>query len=138
MTGLFNKSRPPFGRVLLIESGSRQAADRFLQYLYQFENCAQVDVLTCFSTPPEAFQSHRGQMFLVTDPAKLLDVTQRLRENGIHASNHYWSVADLFYGEKCFPNTNYLCPRVLNLWVDDNATESYITKSCDIILQSLG
>jgi hypothetical protein len=69
MTGLFKKSRPPFGRVLLIESGSRQAADRFLQYLYQFENCAQVDVLTCFSTPPEAFQSQRGRMFLVTDPA---------------------------------------------------------------------
>jgi hypothetical protein len=69
MTGLFRKSRPPFGRVLLVESGSRQVADRFLQHLYQYENCVQVDVLTCFPTPPEAFQSHLGQIFLVTDPA---------------------------------------------------------------------
>jgi hypothetical protein len=69
MTGLLRKSCPPFGRVLLIESGSRQAAERFLQYLYQHEACVQVDVLTCFSTPPEAFQSHFGQIFLVTDPA---------------------------------------------------------------------
>ena len=69
MTGLFSRKRPPFGRVLLIESGYRPAADRFLQYAYQLEGCGQVDVLTCFSTPPEAFQSGRGQTFFVTDPA---------------------------------------------------------------------
>ena len=69
MTGLFRKSRPPFRRVLLIESGSRPIADRFLQSVYQFEGCSQVDVLTCFSTPPEAFQDQRGQVFFVTDPA---------------------------------------------------------------------
>lgn len=74
---------------------------------------------------------------LVADPKKLLNVTQQLRRHGIHASNHYWSVADLFYGQKKFPNTRNVCPRVLNLWVDDNATQSYITKSCDVILQSL-
>ena len=69
MTGLFRKSRPPFGRVLLIESGPRPAADQFLQQIYGLEGCREVDVLTCFSTPPEAFQSERGQVFFVTDPA---------------------------------------------------------------------
>ena len=79
MTGLLRRSRLPFGRVLLIESGSRHAADRFLQHLYQFESCGQVDVLTCFSTPPETFQSSRGQVFFVTDPAITRDRQQFLR-----------------------------------------------------------
>jgi dTDP-4-amino-4,6-dideoxygalactose transaminase len=74
---------------------------------------------------------------LVNDPQKLLHVTQQLRNHGMHASNHYWSVADLFYDEKTYSQTNFVCPRVLNLWVDENATKSYIVKSCDIILQSL-
>ena len=69
MTGLFTKSRPPLRRVLLIESGSRQAADQFLQGLYGSEDCVQVDVITCFAMPPESFQGGRGQVFFVTDPA---------------------------------------------------------------------
>ena len=75
--------------------------------------------------------------FLVKDPARLLAVTQALRENGIHASNHYWSVADLLYGEKDHPNTAYVCPRLLNLWVDEAATECYIQTSGDVIRKSL-
>jgi hypothetical protein len=69
MTGLFSRSRPPFSRVLLIESGSRSAAEWFLQHVYDLKDCRQVDVLTCFSTPPQAFQSRLGQAFFVTDPA---------------------------------------------------------------------
>ncbi len=69
MTGLFSRRRPPFQRVLLIESGSRLAANQFLQYVYEFNPTSQVDVLTCFDTPPEAFQRRRGQTFNVTDPA---------------------------------------------------------------------
>jgi hypothetical protein len=76
--------------------------------------------------------------FLVNDPEKLLVVTDTLRKNRIHASNHYWSVADLFYGEKDYPHTSYVCPRILNLWVDANATKDYIAATCDIIMASLG
>lgn len=75
--------------------------------------------------------------FLVTDPDKLLNATREIRRHGIHASNHYWSVADLLYGDKTLSNTTYVCRRLLNLWVDDTATESYIRRSCEIILQSL-
>lgn len=75
--------------------------------------------------------------FLVEDPERLLVVTDQLRRNGIHASNHYWSVADLLYGEKNLPGTKYVCPRLLNLWVDEQATRGYIEKSCDIILKNL-
>ncbi len=75
--------------------------------------------------------------FLVKDPSRLLSVTEALRKNGIHASNHYWSLADLHYGEKDHPNTSYICPRLLNLWVDETATECYIGKTGDVIGKSL-
>jgi dTDP-4-amino-4,6-dideoxygalactose transaminase len=76
--------------------------------------------------------------FLVNDAAKTTAVTAALRKNKIHASNHYWSVADLFYGEKDHPNTSFVCPRIVNLWVDAVATEEYIARSCEVILRSLG
>jgi len=75
--------------------------------------------------------------FLISDPQKLLMVTQKLRKNRIHASNHYWSMADLLYGEKDHPNTAYVCPRILNLWVDESTAGDYISRSCEIILSGL-
>lgn len=75
--------------------------------------------------------------FLIEDTQKLLQITDVLRKNHIHASNHYWSMADLIYGKKDLPNTAYVCPRILNLWVDDNATPAYISKSCELILSNL-
>jgi dTDP-4-amino-4,6-dideoxygalactose transaminase len=75
--------------------------------------------------------------FLFKDAAKTRSVTSALRRNGIHASNHYWSAADLFYGEKSAPATGYVCPRLVNLWVDAVATDDYVARSCDIILRAL-
>jgi dTDP-4-amino-4,6-dideoxygalactose transaminase len=75
--------------------------------------------------------------FLVNNENKTGLVTSALRKARIHASNHYWSLADLFYGDKSLPNTNYVCPRIVNLWVDGTATPEYIAKSCDIILGCL-
>lgn len=73
---------------------------------------------------------------LVKDAAKTKRVTAALRKNKIHASNHYWSAADLFYGEKSAPTTAYVCPRILNVWVD-LAAGDYVERSCDIILRTL-
>ena len=75
--------------------------------------------------------------FLIKDPAKTIRVTAALRKNKIHASNHYWSLADLFEGRHDHPNTTYVCPRILNLWTDETVTGSYIEQSCDIILSAL-
>lgn len=75
--------------------------------------------------------------FLVRDASKTQGVTAALRRNRIHASNHYWSAADLFYGEKSAPNTAYVCPRLLNLWVDSSASDDYVARSCDLILRQL-
>ena len=74
---------------------------------------------------------------LIQDPGKALQVTEGLRKSGIHVSNHYWSLADLFSNEKIQPHTRYVCPRIVNLWVDDHATPDYIERSCDVLLRHL-
>ena len=73
----------------------------------------------------------------VNEAALAIPVTSALRDQGIHASNHYWSLADLLDDDKNHPTTAHLCPRVLNLWVDESATPEYIDRSCDIILSTL-
>ncbi len=75
--------------------------------------------------------------FLINDAAKTREITTSLRRSGIHASNHYWSLADLIYDDKSQPHSAYACPRIVNLWVDDTATEGYIDKSCDIVVRGL-
>lgn len=74
---------------------------------------------------------------LLPDEETTLRATEALRRNKIHASNHYWSLADVFRGDKDLPNTAVFCPRVLNLWVDDVAGSDYIRKSCEVLTQSL-
>lgn len=101
MTGLLRRSQPPLRRVLLIESGSRSVADQFLRYLYQFKGCSQVDLLTCFSAPPEAFQSRYGRIFLVTDPAIAGNRQQFIR---MIASTPYDVVAVLSTGSQILRN----------------------------------
>lgn len=71
----------------------------------------------------------------LTDDA--LRVTEHLRKHRIHASNHYWSLADLFAGVKSLPHARRFSPRVVNLWVDDVADEAYIARSCDLIAEAL-
>jgi dTDP-4-amino-4,6-dideoxygalactose transaminase len=75
--------------------------------------------------------------FMLPTAEETLCVTASLRRNAIHASNHYWSLADLFCSDKSLPNTGVFCPRVLNLWVDDVADAEYIRKSCDVIAGAL-
>jgi dTDP-4-amino-4,6-dideoxygalactose transaminase len=72
---------------------------------------------------------------LVRCANRLSAVTNALRSAGIHASNHYWSVADLCSADADYPNTAFIGPRILNLWADDQATEDYIQRSCEIVRQ---
>ena len=55
--------------------------------------------------------------FLVRDAALTQTVTRALRARGLHASNHYWSVAQLF-ADLRLPGSDYVSPRLVNLWVD--------------------
>lgn len=60
---LLSRWTPELERVLVIESGSRRAAERFLTQLYMEEPAQRVDVLTCYGSAPTAFDPDRGQVF---------------------------------------------------------------------------
>jgi hypothetical protein len=68
---LFFASRwtPKLRRVLLIESGSRTAASKFLEEVYGLVENERVDVLTCYRTAPDTFDASRGQIFFTHDAA---------------------------------------------------------------------
>lgn len=69
MHRLLARAQPSFGSVLLIESGPRKVTETFLPFLYQVKGAEHVDVLTCYSTPPAAFDFDRGVVYSVNDPA---------------------------------------------------------------------
>jgi hypothetical protein len=52
-------------RVLFIESGSRNIAERFLTHLYASHPAHRVDVLTCHSGSPSSFDPSRGSVISV-------------------------------------------------------------------------
>jgi dTDP-4-amino-4,6-dideoxygalactose transaminase len=60
--------------------------------------------------------------FLAPDPGAAIAATRALRDAGLPASNHYWSVAQLARDER-LPGSTELSRRVVNLWVDE-ATRS--------------
>ena len=75
------RSKPPFDRllflasrwtpklrhVLLIESGARDAAGKFLAEVYGLAENERVDVLTCYRNAPDAFDASRGRIFFTHD-----------------------------------------------------------------------
>jgi dTDP-4-amino-4,6-dideoxygalactose transaminase len=55
-------------------------------------------------------------------------ISAKLRAAGVNASNHYWSLADLFDGDKSLRATT-LGSRVINFWVDERATDAAIDQA---------
>jgi dTDP-4-amino-4,6-dideoxygalactose transaminase len=58
-------------------------------------------------------------------------ISAALRSSGVDASNHYWSLADLFDGDKTLCAAQDAGSRVINLWVDDRATDDAINFACE-------
>ena len=61
------RSQPSFERILLVESGPREAGEKALRFLYEIKNSANVDVLTCFRKAPDSFDPARGIVYSVHD-----------------------------------------------------------------------
>ena len=77
MRHFFTRSVPPFSRVLLIESGSRQLFENLLPVLYQNHAEMTCDLITCYAGVPKNFRQDQGAVYRVTDyPAG--DARQRL------------------------------------------------------------
>ena len=62
-----SKSVPPFTRVLLVESGSRELFEDLLSGLYDVHPDMQADLITCYAGAPEHFRAERGAVYRVTD-----------------------------------------------------------------------
>ncbi len=58
---------PPFTRVLLVESGSRQLLEDLLDGLYDVHPEMTADLLTCYAGVPAKFNPARGRVYRVGD-----------------------------------------------------------------------
>lgn len=75
--------------------------------------------------------------FLLPSRQSANRVSAFLRGSGVNASNHYWSLADLFDGDKSLPNAAEVSARVMNFWVDESATDEAIDRACALLRQAL-
>ncbi|MBV9265114.1 MAG: hypothetical protein JO061_02985 [Acidobacteriaceae bacterium] len=65
----YARAQPNFSKVLLVESGPRDVCEQVLRLLYTQKTPAQLDLLTCYPTPPAAFLPHCGTVYSVHDRA---------------------------------------------------------------------
>src|ERR1700681_1462079 len=77
MRHFFIRSVPPFSRVLLVESGSRELFESLLPIFYRNYPEMTCDLVTCYAGVPRNFREDQGAVYRVTDyPAG--DARQRL------------------------------------------------------------
>jgi hypothetical protein len=67
MRYFLSKRVPPFARVLLIESGSRDLFEDLLRGLYDLYPEMRADLITCFEGVPTTFRTDAGQVYRVGD-----------------------------------------------------------------------
>jgi len=68
MRFFFSKQVPPFDRVAIIESGSRQLLEDLLPGLYEiYGEGMQLDLITCYAGTPNAFRPEQGKVFRITN-----------------------------------------------------------------------
>ena len=65
MRRFLSRGTPPFDRVLLVESGSRQLYEDLLRGLYDVHPNMRADVLTCFAGVPKCYREDRGSVYRV-------------------------------------------------------------------------
>ncbi len=62
----FNVKIPPFHRVLLVESGSRELLEDLIPGIYKNHPNVEIDLVTCYGGQPKALRS-TARIFRVTD-----------------------------------------------------------------------
>jgi hypothetical protein len=84
MRGIFSRHVPPLDDVLVVESGPREIADKFLRHLYEVQSSRKVDIVTCYGSAPSAFLPERGVCYSIHDPeysGKRLKLLGHLRKS---------------------------------------------------------
>jgi len=93
----FSRHTPPFTRVLLVESGSRDLFDDLIPGLFEiYGDKLRLDLVTCFAGVPKGFREDRGTVYRVTDFARRAG---RKRLYGILRANRYTVVGIICAGE---------------------------------------
>lgn len=88
MRGVFSRHLPPLDDVLVVESGPRELADKFLRHLYEVQASRQVDIVTCYGSAPPSFLPERGVCYSIHDPeyaGKRFKLIARLRSKPYRA-----------------------------------------------------
>jgi hypothetical protein len=67
MRHFFTRSVPPFSRILLVESGSRELFEKLLPIFYQNYREMTCDLVTCYAGTPKSFREHQGVVYRVSD-----------------------------------------------------------------------
>ena len=67
MRHFFTRSVPPFSRILLIESGSRDLFEELLSGLYGHHPQMQADLVTCYAGVPKNFRTELGNVYRVNE-----------------------------------------------------------------------
>jgi hypothetical protein len=93
---LVSRWTPECDRVLVIESGARGAADKFLKSLYNEERPDRVDVLTCHGSAPVSFDTEKGHVYMTQQATSGPARSQLFREL---AGARYSSVCLLCTGD---------------------------------------
>ena len=70
---------------------------------------------------------------LVAEEKLAIRATAALRRSGLHASNHYWSVAELLQGKRDFKNADFASPRLLNLWVEPSTEIDDVRRAIGVL-----
>jgi len=67
MRFFISKQVPPFDRVAIVESGSRQLLEDLLPGLYNlYGPLMRLDLITCYAGAPKAFCPDQGEVFRIT------------------------------------------------------------------------
>ncbi len=70
MRHFFSRHTPPFTRVLLVESGSRELFDDLIPGLWEiYGDRMRLDLVTCYAGVPKGFREGAGEVYRVTDYA---------------------------------------------------------------------
>ncbi len=67
MRYFLTRSVPPFSRVLLIESGSRDLFEELLGGLYDIHPQMKADLVTCYAGTPKTFRTDLGAVYRVNE-----------------------------------------------------------------------
>jgi dTDP-4-amino-4,6-dideoxygalactose transaminase len=97
-----------------------------------------LDSTPCYRLPIGALEQ-TGTLWRYTftcpNPESTQSLTASLRKAGLHASNQFWSLAEIWEGNNRLAGAGWFQERVVNLWVDHSVTQNYLERTREVIAE---